>query len=71
MATLNECRSRLQSIINDLRDIEGGIRHDFVGIGQDLCSNCIGKVASKYEIVLTMLNNVNQNIVAEWINGGN
>ena len=71
MATLNECRNELRSIINELRDIEWGVRHDFTGIGQDLCGNCIDKIADKYDGVLTRLNRVNQNRLAEWIAGEN
>ena len=71
MATLNECRSELRSIIKELQDIESGVRRDFAGIGQDLCGNCIGKIAGKYEWVLTRLNNVNYNLVASWITKGN
>lgn len=65
--TLSECRSELRSIINELRDIEGGVRRDFDGIGQDLCGNCIDKIADKYEGVLSRLNSVDYNRLASWI----
>ena len=69
MATLNECKNELRSIINELRDIEWGVRHDFTGIGQDLCGDCIEKIASKYDGVLSRLNRVNTNRLADWILG--
>ena len=65
--TLNESRNELRSIINELRDIEWGIRHDFSGIGEQLCGNCIDKIADKYEGVLSRLNRVNYNRLAAWI----
>jgi hypothetical protein len=67
--TLSECRNELRSIINELRDIEWGVRHDFEGIGQDLCGNCIDKIADKYNGVLSRLNHVNYNRLASWITG--
>ena len=66
---LNECRNELRSIINEIRDVEDGVRRDFVGIGQDLCGNCIGKIGDKYDGVLTRLNQVDYNRLAEWILG--
>jgi len=71
MATLNQCRSELNSIIRELRDIEWGVRRDFIGIGQDLCGNCIDKVADKYDGVMARLNRVDQNRLADWILGDN
>ena len=62
---LDECRSELRSIIRELRDIEQGVRGDFVGIGQDLCGKCISKVADKYDGVLIRLNRVDYNRIAE------
>jgi len=68
MANLDDCRRELQSIINELRDIEWGVRQDFTGIGEDLCGNCIDKIADKYDGVLRRLNNVDYNKIAEFIN---
>lgn len=65
--TLNESRNELRSIINELRDIEWGIRHEFSGIGEQLCGDCIDKIADKYDGVLRRLNRVNSNRLAEWI----
>ena len=65
--TLNESRNELRSIINELRDIEWGIRRDFLGIGEQLCGDCVDKIADKYDSVLTRLNRVNYNRLASWI----
>lgn len=65
--TLNESRNELRSIINELQDIEWGIRHDFWGIGEQLCGDCVDKIAGKYEGVLSRLNSVNYNRLAAWI----
>ena len=67
--TLNESRNELRSIINELRDIEWGIRRDFSGIGEQLCGDCVDKIADKYDSVLTRLNRVNYNRLASWITG--
>lgn len=64
--TLNECRKELRSIISELQDIEWGVRRDFSGIGEQLCGNCIDKIADKYNNVLSRLNRVNENNLAEW-----
>jgi len=69
MATLNECKSELSSIITELRAIEEGIRQDFVGIGEGLCGDCINKVAEKYVRVFEQLKSVNQNKFTEWVTG--
>ena len=70
MASLSDCRSELRSIIQEIRDIEWGLRHDFTGIGQDLAANCVDRVADKYDIVLNKLYNVDTNRLADWIQGG-
>lgn len=69
MATLNSCRYELSSILNELRDIQSGIRRDFSGIGQDMCADSIGKIIEKYEGVQHRLNRVDQNRLAEFVNG--
>lgn len=71
MASLNYCRSELRSIIGELRDIEACVRSGSVGIGQDLCADCIERIASKYDNVLWRLNNVDSNRLADWVNGEN
>lgn len=69
--TLNESRNELRSLIKELRDIEWGIRNDFSGIGEQLCGDCIDKIADKYEGVLGRLNRVNTNRLADWISEDN
>ena len=69
MATLYECRNELNSILNELRDIERGVRQDFVGIGQDMCGNCIERIAVRYDGVLKRLDRVDQRRLASWITG--
>ena len=69
MATLDACRSELRSIIAELRDIESGVRGGFSGIGQDLCGDCIDKIADKYDGVLARLNRVDTNRLAAWLTG--
>lgn len=70
MATLNECRGELRSIIQELRSIEGGVRKNFHGIGEDQCANCIDRIADRYEGVLKRLNSVNTNRLASFIQQG-
>lgn len=67
MASLNDCRRELRSIVNELRSIEAGVRHDFVGIGEDICADTIGKIADKYNRVLNRLYSVDYNRLASWI----
>ena len=65
--TLNECKNELRSIINELRNIEYGVRHDFSGIGEQLCGDCIDNIADKYDSVLRLLERVNYNRLASWV----
>lgn len=65
--TLNDCKTELRSIINELRSIESGVRNDFNGIGEQLCGDCIDKIADKYQYVLGKLDKVNPNRLAEWM----
>ncbi len=64
--TLYECKREMRSIINELRDIEYGVRHDFSGIGEQLCGDCVDKIADKYDSVLRRLERVNYNRLANW-----
>ncbi|MCL2082886.1 MAG: hypothetical protein FWH04_06600 [Oscillospiraceae bacterium] len=64
---LDECKREMRSIVTELRDIEFGVRRDFTNIGQDLCGNCIDKIASKYEYVSRELNKVDKNLIASLI----
>ena len=65
---LEECKNEMRSIIRELRDIEWGVRRDFTGIGEQLCGDCIDKIASKYDYVSRELNKVNYNLLASLIN---
>lgn len=69
MATLQSCRNELAGILRELRSIEEGVRTSASGIGQDNCAASIGKIIGKYEYVQRKLNNVDQNLVADFING--
>ncbi len=70
MPSLNECRATLRSIISDMRSIEADIRSSGYGLGQDLCADCVDRVADRYENnVLSRLNRVDSNRLADWVNG--
>ena len=76
MATLNHCQNELQSIINELRDIEWGIRYDRtatanINIGETFYADCLDIVAYKCERSMKRLNNVNTNKLADWVLGEN
>jgi len=63
---VDQMKSDLWRIINDLRDIESGLRVDFNGIGQDLCANCVRAVADHYEFrVMRQLNRMDQNLLSQ------
>ncbi|MCM1059916.1 MAG: hypothetical protein NC452_06445 [Eubacterium sp.] len=64
--TLNECKTEMRSIINELREIEYGVCHEFTGIGEQICGDCIDKIADKYDSVLRRLEHVNYNRLASW-----
>lgn len=65
--TLGEAKSELRSIIKELADIEDGIRSDFEGIGEEYCADCVARIGRKYEKVLSMLNRVDSNRLADWV----
>ena len=72
MATLNECRRELRSIISELHSIEDDVRASGYGLGQDLCADCIGRIADRYQSsVMSRLDRVDTNRLADWINGDN
>ena len=64
---LDECKTELRRIIEELQDIETGVRRDFSGIGEQLCGNCIGLMINKYEYVSRELKNVDYNLLAKLI----
>ena len=67
--TLGEAKSELRSIINELSDIEYGIRSEFEGIGEEYCADCVARIERKYEDVLRRLNRVDRNRLADWAIG--
>ena len=69
MATLQSCQNELNSIIRELENIEDGVRSDFVGIGEKNCADCIAMIVSKYRYVKRILDKVDTNKLADWING--
>lgn len=69
MASIYECRTELRSIVNELRSLEWEVRQSAIGLGQDICADRIGGLASKYEGLLTRLNRVDVNKLAEWVYG--
>jgi hypothetical protein len=64
---LEECKREMRSIIQELRDIESGVRRDFNGIGEQLCGDCIDKIADKYDYVSRELSKVNYSFIASLI----
>jgi len=65
---LNECKVEMRNIVRELRDIEWGVKRDFSNIGQDLCGNCIGNIAGRYENVSRQLDSVSQNLISTLVN---
>ena len=68
MATLKECQNELNSIIRELEKIEQGVRGDFAGIGEKNCADCIDMIVSKYKNVKKILDNVDTNKLADFVN---
>ena len=66
MASLSSCRRTLRSIISDLEDIRDGINRDFSGIGENYCVQSLNRIIDKYYDVLSDLNNVDTNRLADW-----
>ena len=69
MATLKECQNELASIIRELEAVEDGVRNGFVGIGQEKCADCIAVIVDKYRDVQRILNKVDTNKLADFVNG--
>lgn len=63
---LSEGKREIRSIISELNDIEESVKRDFEGIGEDMCGNCLDKIANRYGEVITRLNRVNPNRLAKW-----
>lgn len=68
MATLDSCKCELRSIINELYSIRSGISRDFCGIGHENCLTAIDGVIDQYEYLQYLLNNVDTNRIAEFVN---
>jgi len=62
---LASIKTELDSIIRELESISGGVRRDFVGIGNDKCADCIDRVLSQYYYVRRKLNNLDTSTVTE------
>ncbi len=60
---LNSIKSELNSIIRELEAISYGVRHDFTGIGNDRCADCINSVLQNYYTVRRKLNNLDTRTV--------
>ena len=68
--TLEQARTEMRSIIEELEDIEQGIRRDFRGIGQDRCANCVRAIAGYYRhTVLHHLNSMEQSRISQALRG--
>ena len=65
---LSECKHEMCSIVAELAEIEWGVRHDFVAnIGENLTGDCINKIHGKYKYVSVKLDEVNPNLITQWI----
>lgn len=59
------CRNKLNSIISDLdtlitelEDVEGIVRYDFSGVGNERCADSIESVKDQYDYVRRTLQNI-------------
>ena len=64
-AELNSIKRELTSIISELESISYAVRHEFVGIGSEKCSDCIDSVINRYEYVKRQLDNMDTSKVRE------
>ena len=71
MATLNECKSELNSIIRDLENAEWEIRRAGLHVGEDKCADLVAHIAERYRYVQRKLDSVDYNRLAEWFLGEN
>lgn len=63
--TLWQIKRELQSIINELDSISSGVRRDFSGIGNEVCADCITRVANHYRDVKRRLDTMDTNILSD------
>lgn len=62
-AELASIKSELNSIIRELDDISDGVRNSFVGVGNDLCANCIDRMTAQVTRARNILNNLDTTTV--------
>ena len=65
--SLTECKTEMRKIYQELESIEWDIKHGSIGIGEQLCGECVGKLARKYKYVSNELDKVSQNLISELI----
>lgn len=64
-AELDGIKNELNAIIRELESISGGVRRDFVGIGNEQCAICIDRVTEQYRIVKSKLDHLDTVKVTE------
>ncbi len=62
---LYSIKAELLRIINELEDIERGLRNDFSNIGTEKAADCISKVIKNYRTVKRKLDNIDTEKVTE------
>lgn len=55
---LDSLKRELASIISELESISASVRNNFIGIGNDRCSNGIDSVINKYKAFLRKLDSI-------------
>lgn len=65
MYELESIKSELKSIINELENIESGLRRDFVNIGTEKAADCVLKAVNNYKTVKKKLDNINTEAVTD------
>lgn len=51
-------KSEIRSINNELSDCSSLLRSQFQGIGTDMCSDCLDDIISQLQYVITRLNRI-------------
>ena len=69
-AELNSIKRELTSIISELESVSYAVRHEFVGIGSEKCSDCIDTVIDRYRYVKRKLDNMDTKKVTEGFSQG-
>ena len=65
---LSECKTEMKKIYLELESIAWDIENGgSKGIGEILCGDCVGKLASKYRYVSKELDGVSPNIISALI----